>query len=289
MADARVVPYAASIAADLRRSPPPAGEPLFLHLGDFDDGIAGWSDGGPVTAARFVAAQRRLTDRVLDAAGIADGAEVLEVGCGFGGNLAVLDERIEGGRLVGLDVGEPQLALARERVQGRGANHLSWIEGDAVALPLPDAAFDRLLAVECAFHFASRRAFLAEAARVLRPEGRLVLTDLVATPAGRAAAAGLPDGLARALAEDLAPFQDPWCAEGSWLELAPAAGFTVARAEDRTAAALPSFAFIFAGKTPDFAGGSHASDRGAAALWWLLQRGFFRLDLVALTREASGG
>ena len=220
MADARVVPYAASIAADLRRSPPPAGEPLFLHLGDFDDGIAGWSDGGPVTAARFVAAQRRLTDRVLDAAGIADGAEVLEVGCGFGGNLAVLDERIEGGRLVGLDVGEPQLALARERVQGRGANHLSWIEGDAVALPLPDAAFDRLLAVECAFHFASRRAFLAEAARVLRPEGRLVLTDLVATPAGRAAAAGLPDGLARALAEDLAPFPDPWCAEGSWLELA---------------------------------------------------------------------
>ncbi len=160
--------------------------------------------------ASFRRAQRRLTDRVLDAAHLASGHDVIEVGCGFGGNLAVLDERVEGSSLTGVDVGPPQLALARERVRGRGANRLAWIEGDATALPLPDAAFDRLLAVECAFHFPSRRACLREAARVLRPCARVVLTDLVATPAGQAAADGrLPEGLARALAEDPRPLPGP--------------------------------------------------------------------------------
>ncbi len=276
------VPYVASILADLRRSPPPPGEPLFLHLGDFDDGMPAH----PVSAERFRAAQRRLTFRVLDAARIASGHAVLEVGCGFGGNLAVLDERVEGATLVGVDVGQPQLALARERVRGRGKNQLTWIEADAGALPLPDAAFDRLLAIECAFHFASRRAFVHEAARVLRAGGVLALTDLVATPAGQeAAAAGrLPEGLARALAEDLAPFPDPWCSEGSWAELGAGAGLSVERIEDRTAEAIPSFAFIFAGKTPDFVRGPHPSDRGAAALRWLLARGFFRLELATLAR-----
>jgi SAM-dependent methyltransferase len=279
----RVVPYVASMLTDLRRSPPPPGEPIFLHLGDFDDGI----DGGPVSAARFHAAQRRLTERVLDAARIASGHDVIEVGCGFGGNLAVLDERVEGGSLVGVDIGQPQIALARERVRGRGENRLTWIEADAASLPVPDAAFDRLLAIECAFHFASRRAFLHEAARVLRARGRLALTDLVATPAGReAAAAGrLPDGLARALAEDLAPFPDPWGAAGSWSDLAAATGFSVDLAADRTAAAIPSFAFIFAGKTANFAGNAPPSDRGAAALRWLLERGFFRLELLTLERR----
>ena len=277
------VPYVAGILEDLRRSPPPPGEPLFLHLGDFGDE----RPRGPVSAERFRAAQRRLTDGVLDAARIAPGHEVLEVGCGFGANLAVLDQRVTGCRLVGVDVGRPQLALARERVRSERGNRLEWIEADAVALPFPDAVFHRVLAVECAFHFASRRAFLGEAARVLRPGGRLVLTDLVATPAGRetAAAGRLPEGLARALAVDLAPFPDPFGAEGSWGDIAAAAGFSLALASDRTAAALPSFAFIFAGKRPDFAQGDHAGDRGAAALGWLLERGLFRLELLAFDRE----
>src|SRR5438034_5931485 len=45
-------------------------------------------------------------------------------------------------------------------------------EADACALPFPDASFDRVLAVECIFHFPSRLRFLKEAARVLKPGGR---------------------------------------------------------------------------------------------------------------------
>ena len=81
--------------------------------------------------------------------------------------------------LTGLNIDPRQLERARARVQPRPGNTIHWIEGDAGALPLEDASQDVVLAVECIFHFPSRAAFLAEARRVLRPGGRLVLSDFV--------------------------------------------------------------------------------------------------------------
>ncbi|XXX82542.1 methyltransferase domain-containing protein [Sorangium sp. So ce134] len=130
----------------------------------------------------FVTAAERLCVRVCDAGGARDGQRILDVGCGFGGTLMSLNERLSSVELVGLNIDPRQLERARREVQARPGNRVDLQEGDACRMPFPDAWFDVVLAVECAFHFESRARFLAEARRVLRPGGRLALCDFVPAP-----------------------------------------------------------------------------------------------------------
>jgi ubiquinone/menaquinone biosynthesis C-methylase UbiE len=128
----------------------------------------------------FCTATEALTRRVCDAGGpIEPGSRVLDVGCGFGGTVASINERVTRTELVGLNIDDRQVARARELVQARSENQVSFVHGDACDLPFEAASFDRVLAVECIFHFPSRTRFFAEAARVLRPGGRLTVCDFV--------------------------------------------------------------------------------------------------------------
>lgn len=127
----------------------------------------------------FAAAAERLTDEICAAAGVHDDQRILDVGCGFGGTIASLNERLSAVDLTGLNIDDRQLARARAIVVSRPGNRVRFQPGDACALPFADACFDVVLAVESIFHFHDRLSFFHEAKRVLRPGGCLALSDFV--------------------------------------------------------------------------------------------------------------
>ena len=169
--------------------------PFWRH---FHWGLFAGPDDDP---ARYFAAAEAMTQRVLDAAGLADGARVLDVGCGFGGTLDHIRSRYQGCRLVGLNIDVRQLRAAvrllSAAVDGDGGGDdggtggsLPFVTADGCRLPVAAGSLDHVLAVECIFHFPSRKAFFQEAARVLRPGGTVALSDFLMAPGALSAVAG---------------------------------------------------------------------------------------------------
>jgi MPBQ/MSBQ methyltransferase len=181
----------------------PIGREFFEESGFFN---VGWWDGAaasPPTAA--AALMERLTAHVPP-----DVGRVLDVACGAGGTTAWLARRFGGAEVVALDLGEERMGAVLVR-----APRARLVCADAALLPLAPRSFDLVVCVEGAYHFRTRERFLAEAHRVLRPGGRLVLSD----PA----------------------FGEDRLDEGGYRGLCHAAGFAEATAEDASARCVEPF------------------------------------------------
>jgi ubiquinone/menaquinone biosynthesis C-methylase UbiE len=206
-----------------------------VHWGFWDDPAR--SDG---SLTDYAAATRRLARRVCAAAGVSDGDGVLDVGCGFGGTLEELNERFDGLGLIGANIDIRQLIRALNLVHARGKNRVRLVAADACRLPFRDAAFDVVLAVEAIFHFPSRPSFLAEARRVLRPNGRLALCDFVP----RFVVPFLWDRFDRRfkpVVNRLYGQSDMRCTLGDYRRLAHEAGLRLTKTDDITRKTWPTF------------------------------------------------
>lgn len=104
--------------------------------------------------------------------------DVLEVGVGTGRNLPCFPEEIA---LSGIELSPAMLAHAQERARRLGRTADLRV-GDAQRLPFADATFDTVLATLTLCSIPDDVTAVAEMARVLRPGGRLVLFDHVASP-----------------------------------------------------------------------------------------------------------
>jgi SAM-dependent methyltransferase len=101
--------------------------------------------------------------------------DLLDIGTGTGRMLEIFGPRVE--RAVGIDSSRAMLAVARVKLEQARLRNCAIRLGDMYQLPVARAAFDAVL-IHQVLHFAERPAqVIAEAARVLRPGGRLVIVD----------------------------------------------------------------------------------------------------------------
>lgn len=111
------------------------------------------------------------------------GEVVLDLGSGAGGDVLIAARRVgPTGRAIGLDMTEEMLELARANAKAAGVANVEFVRGYLEDIPLPDDAVDVVIS-NCVLNLAADKAVvLAQAARVLRPGGRLAFSDVIADP-----------------------------------------------------------------------------------------------------------
>ena len=113
---------------------------------------------------------------LVELAALQPGERVLDLACGTGLVARLAASKVgTTGHVTGLDLNAGMLAVARSMSPPPGAT-ITWVEGSAVAMDLPDASFDVILCQQGFQFFPDQPAALREMRRVLVPSGRLLLS-----------------------------------------------------------------------------------------------------------------
>jgi tocopherol O-methyltransferase len=123
---------------------------------------------GDETQAQAV---RQLAELVAREAAVTKGTRVVDIGCGYGATAQLLVDEF-GAEVTGFTISQAQYAIAETRAGGKG--NPAYVCGDWLTNTLPADSFDAAIAIESSEHM-DKPGFFAQAQRVLRPGGRLVV------------------------------------------------------------------------------------------------------------------
>jgi arsenite methyltransferase len=171
-----------------------AGEGTGLLAGDGDAGRLGAVHYAGAEVPAEVTATSLGCGNPLTVAELEPGETVLDLGSGGGLDVLLSARRVgPAGRAIGLDMTDDMLTLARRHAEHAGVDNVEFVKGTIERIPLPDASVDVVIS-NCVIALSSDKpAVFGGIARVLRPGGRLGVTDILAdgplTDAERAARA----------------------------------------------------------------------------------------------------
>ena len=146
----------------------------FLNYGYVADGTPSFARFKPADS-HFDAASRRLVLEVLGDCPV-DGADVLDVSCGRGAVAVTLRDYFAPKSYLGIDLSPEAVAFCNTQ---HARHNVSFREGDAEALLVPDASADVVTNVEASHNYPAPDAFFAETGRVLRPDGWFLYADFL--------------------------------------------------------------------------------------------------------------
>ena len=116
----------------------------------------------------------KVNDLLLARSAVAPGEKVLEVGCGTGAATVPLAEAVGGtGEVVGIDISEPMLAAARERISQSGLRNITLLRADAQVHAFEPNRFDLIASRFGVMFFADPVAAFRNLLGAMRPGGRL--------------------------------------------------------------------------------------------------------------------
>ena len=126
---------------------------------------------------------RRWRRTAVDALGIHQPQQILDIATGTGDFALLLAKRIKPQHIVGADISEGMMAVGREKVKEEGLqNVISFQYEDCMQLTFPDGSFDAVTSSYGVRNFQNLDKGLQEMQRVLRPGGHLLIVELTPPP-----------------------------------------------------------------------------------------------------------